>query len=314
MGTAVSKNLDLSTNEYCLKFVGKDVLSQNDPFWNRFLAFNITPPTTKNDQIILESKIEPLCHELLKNNPNSGNFATLIHIFTARAAELLGATNSDANLFNWQLFNNLFTIRCILKFLTETVSEDQLLEHIEANSNGTTLELFISALFSIIVDVPVQDNTYGIHLEAVTCLLVLLSVQFHSGQRSDNSLVYDAVMKGKHIISAPLFVKCLLGNFVSQLPLPAAYGVGQGHSIVIGLATELWSILTFSRKTETDVTEQSEFQQAPLATQSILLLLVLVHNWTTLNNPFRMSLFSCLNQGNYLCFSSNSLSRNWLFF
>lgn len=109
-----------------------------------------------------------------------------------------------------------------------------MLEHIEANSNGTTLELFISALFSIIVDVPVQDNTYGIHLEAVTCLLVLLSVQFHSGQRSDNSLVYDAVMKGKHIISAPLFVKCLLGNFVSQLPLPAAYGVGQGHSIVIG--------------------------------------------------------------------------------
>ncbi|XP_066262135.1 dymeclin [Euwallacea similis] len=297
MGTAVSRNLDLSTNEYCQKFVGKEVLSQNDPFWNRFLAFNIAPPITKNDQILLEGKIEPLCQELLRNNLSSGNLSTLIKIFNTRSSELLGATDLDANLFNWQLFNTIFTIRAILKFLTETATEEQLLEHIEANSNGTTLESFIGSLFTIIVDVPVQDSTFGIHLEAVTCLLVLLSVQFHSGLRADNSSVYSITMKGRHIISAPLFVKCLLNNFINQQPFPATYGTGQGHSLVIGLASELWSYLTFSKKNEeSDVNEQSEFQRAPLATQSILLLLVLVHNWATLNNPFRLSLFSCLNQ------------------
>lgn len=46
MGTAVSRNLDISSNEYCLKFVGKETIIPNDPFWNRFLTFNITPPTT----------------------------------------------------------------------------------------------------------------------------------------------------------------------------------------------------------------------------------------------------------------------------
>lgn len=70
--------------------------------------------------------------------------------------------------------------------------------------------------------------------------------------------------------------------------------------IILGLASELWSILTFSKKTEdAEVSEQSDFQRAPLATQSILLLLVLVHNWATVNNPYRLSLFSCTNQGNY---------------
>ncbi|XP_048523171.1 dymeclin isoform X2 [Dendroctonus ponderosae] len=298
MGTAVSRSLDLSTNEYCLKFVGKEAISLNHPFWNRFLSFNITPPTTRNDQILLESKIESLCQELLKNSVESGNVSTLIRLFVTRSSELLGATDSNA-IFNWQLFNTLFTIRCVLKFFIETTTEEQLLELIEHDSNESNLESFIEALFAVVVDVPVQDTTYGIHLEAITCLLILLSVQFHSGQRSDNSVVYHTVMNGRHVISSPLFVKCLMINFINQQALPPGYGAGHGQSLVIGLASELWSILTFSKKSEdAEVSEQSDFQRAPLATQSILLLLVLVHNWATVNNPYRLSLFSCSNQDN----------------
>lgn len=66
-------------------------------------------------------------------------------------------------------------------------------------------------------------------------MLVLLSVQFHSGQKSDRSLVYNIIMKGKHVISAPLFIKSLITNFVNQQSAVAAYGTGQGHSIVIGI-------------------------------------------------------------------------------
>lgn len=123
----------------------------------------------------------------------------------------------------------------MLKFFIETTTEEQLLELIEHDSNESNLESFIEALFAIVVDVPVQDTTYGIHLEAITCLLILLSVQFHSGQRSDNSIVYHTIMNGRHVISSPLFVKCLMINFINQKALPAGYGAGHGHSLVIGM-------------------------------------------------------------------------------
>ncbi|RZC40688.1 Dymeclin and/or Hid1 domain containing protein [Asbolus verrucosus] len=296
MGTAVSKNLDLSTNDYLQKFVSSQAISQNDPFWNRFVAFNISPPMTSNDQLALESKIENLCQLLLRNNLTSGNFGTIIDVFLSRASELLAATNTDASLFIWQSFNILFIIRCILKFLTETVTEEQLIEQVEYNGNGTRLEMFVDALVKIIVDVEVKDTTYGIHLEAVTILLVFLSVQLHSGRKSDQSNIYRLIMRGRHTTHAPLLIKCLLMNFMNQEKVPIGYGANTGHSLVLGIAAELWSILTFSRKSdEITISENSDYQEVPLATQSLLLVLVLVHHWTTKNNPYRNSLFLCRN-------------------
>lgn len=121
-----------------------------------------------------------------------------------------------------------------MKFLTEVATEDQLIKHIEFNSNGNTLESFIGALVGIIVDVPVNDNTYLIHLEAVTCLIILLSVQYHSGSRSNQSSIYKLIMKGKHVIHAPLLVRSLLRNFISQEKLPPGCASTQGYSIVLG--------------------------------------------------------------------------------
>lgn len=51
---------------------------------------------TRNDQLALESRIEPLCQDLLKNNLHSGNLGSIIHLFLIRSTELLSATNSDA--------------------------------------------------------------------------------------------------------------------------------------------------------------------------------------------------------------------------
>lgn len=47
MGTAVSVNVDLTTNEYLRRFLAEENISPNDPFWNRFLAFNVTLPNTR---------------------------------------------------------------------------------------------------------------------------------------------------------------------------------------------------------------------------------------------------------------------------
>lgn len=122
-----------------------------------------------------------------------------------------------------------------MKYLTETVTEEQLIEHIEFNNGGgTRLESLIGALVGILVDVPLKDFTYPIQLEAVTCLLVLLSVQVHTGKRADHSNIYQLIMRGKHAIHAPLLIKSLLQNFIEQKKSPPGFTENQGNSIVLG--------------------------------------------------------------------------------
>lgn len=108
------------------------------------------------------------------------------------------------------------------------------MKHIEHNGNGNACESFIGALVGIIVDVPVNDSTYLIHLEAVTCLIIMLSVQYHSGCRSEQSSIYKLIMKGKHVIHAPLLVRSLLTNFINLKKIPPGYGATQGYSLVLG--------------------------------------------------------------------------------
>lgn len=66
--------------------------------------------------------------------------------------------------------------------------------------------------------------------------------------------------------------------------------------LFLGLASDLWSMLTFTKKNTNDsvLNDHNDFYEAPLATQSLLLILILVHHWTTQSNPYRTSLFSCL--------------------
>ncbi|GLV36306.1 uncharacterized protein CBL_08800 [Carabus blaptoides fortunei] len=309
MGTAVSRNADLSTNEYLVRFVSKEHISPNDPFWNRFLAFNISPPVTSHDQLTLDTRLEPLCQQILSNNMTSGNVGSLIQVFLIRASELLASTNTENNMFAWQTFNTLFLIRCITKYLVETVSEEQLIGHFEV-SNGEKgskikhetvgkLESFLDSLIELVVDVPLKEYTYAVHLEAINCLLILLSVTLYSQQRADNSTIYRLMMQGRYAIHAPLLIKTLLQHFIDQEKAPSGvYGNNAGNSIVLGIAAELWSIITFNKKTEildpTDTVNNTKLD-APLANQSLLLILILTNHCTTQVNPYRQSLFSCAN-------------------
>lgn len=69
-------------------------------------------------------------------------------------------------MFAWQTFNTLFLIRCITKYLVETVSEEQLIGHIEASNvekgpktkheTVGKLESFLDSLIELVVDVPLK--------------------------------------------------------------------------------------------------------------------------------------------------------------
>lgn len=374
MGLSVSRYSDLTNNEYLVKFCSKDVISSNDPFWNRFLSFNITPPKNADDQLFLDSSTDNLFQQFLAHNLETGNLGALVQVFITRATELLASPSTDNAMLAWQTFNALFVIRCVAKYLIETVPEYQLCQHFdyssekrgalghrptsngpvehkvdleedsgkpasetaalspeskseadgESNSNGTKqpgiqvvaeskLEMFIDALVLLIIDVPVTDNTYYLHLEAINSILILLSVylfaHIHGQERAiETSLIYRTIFQGRYSIHAPLMIKTLLGNYSSMHLAPEhMFGMGAGGgSMVLGLASGIWSILTFSASQSgkrTSILQRPAEDRRELAerlttdhavaNQSCLLALALTNHCMSQHNLYRSALFRC---------------------
>ncbi|XP_055636644.1 dymeclin isoform X2 [Toxorhynchites rutilus septentrionalis] len=332
MGMNVSRQADLAENEYLKRFVGKEhIPAYNDEFWNSFLQYHINLPTNSQEQLSLDSRLESLCQSFISHNLSTGNFGSLISVYLIKVSELLALSDAESTVHIWHAFNALFIIRSLVKYMIETGSEYQLLQHFEAiplpqnhheehagNSgvvalnidpkagaetraavakliDGTKFETFLEALVNIIVVIPVKEFTYHLHLEAVNCLIVLLSISQFSQQGTDKSTIFRTIYKCQH---ANTLMGALL-HFLSRMTqVPSTmFGFGSGGSFVFGIAESLWSILTFSRK-QPDILSTHDLPTAfkdyyPLANQSLLLILILTNHCTTKENPYRVSLFGC---------------------
>jgi len=160
------------------------------------------------------------------------------------------------------------------------------------------IDLFQNALVEMIVDVlySFRDITYAIHLEAVNALLVLSSVHMFMQSPASKSQIYRSMMVGKCSIHACLLMKTLLQNYIRQEKCPASFHQnGEGGSIIIGLASGLWNILTLGYGRGHLPPVPSE---ALLANQSLLLVLVLTNHCTnekSVHNPYRQALCSFTN-------------------
>lgn len=304
MGTATSSLHDLKKNEHLQRFVSKEPITPNDPFWNQLLSFTIRPPRTGEEYSYLDNSLEPLLKTLLQNNAVSGNFSALVSVFLTRALELKASAQCDNNIFTWQTYNALFIIRFILKYFIVTVTEDNVVKQFQAPTIGDTkkedlLDSLVNALVEIVVDVPLLDFTYALHVEAINTLLVLLSVQMFSTNTSMNSPIYKSVLQGKCSIHALLFTKSLLQNFVRQDKCPESYYRSEGGgSIIIGLASGLWNALTLGYGSKEEDKEAARMKETVLAQQSLLLLLVLVNHCTSdkaVTIPYKKALFSFVN-------------------
>ncbi|KZC10028.1 Dymeclin [Dufourea novaeangliae] len=312
MGTTPSRYDDLSKNVYLEKFCGKKSILPNDPFWDTFLSYNMRPPVTRNDQIELDSRLDSSCQQLLANNLTTGNLGTLIQVAFTRANSLLEPVQNQKIISAWQVYNALFAVRCILKYLMETVGEEEMIKHIEApqlpvqsqSSSPYRLEDFFEALLDIITNVPLCELTYVVHLEAINCLLVLLSVQLFSQTAAEYSSIYRIAMHSFSSECAPTIVCTLLHNFVQQEHAPPGLLTQQaGGSIVFSIAAGLWNVITMGigsslknvQVTSNGTSEDEERKrdtETPLASQSLLLLLVLTNHCTATQNPYRNALFS----------------------
>lgn len=137
----------------------------------------------------MDSRLESLCQSFIAHNLSSGNFGSLVNVFLVKVSELLALSDAESTVHIWQAFNALFIIRCLVKYMIETGSEYQLLQHFEALPvqqhddgevveqgseavtvtvtgetrtalakliDGTKFETFLEALVNIIVVIPVK--------------------------------------------------------------------------------------------------------------------------------------------------------------
>jgi len=237
---------------------------------------------------------------------------------------------ADSSLFVWQTFNALFILRVSVKFFFERLKEDDVYRQFCAGPGGSAstpsspreggaaetesavastasgdgdpgarMELFLSALISIVADLPATPVTYGLQCEAVLTLLAMLSPPVFSPLRPAEQIKpFRFAMADSN---ASGLVKALLEAHVSKTKAPATYVSEEGGSLVFGIASGVWNILTlgYGNSGPADVSSaagpEEHISPTPMADCSLLLLLVLTNHCTDSANPYRDALFRCSN-------------------
>ncbi|XP_027511969.1 dymeclin isoform X3 [Corapipo altera] len=325
MGANSSSISELPENEYLKKLSGAEPISENDPFWNQLLSFSFTTPTNSADLKLLEEATISVCKSLVEKNPRTGNLGSLIKVFLSRTKELKISAECQNHLFIWQAHNALFIICCLLKVFISRMSEEELQLHLtyeEKAGPGSygaecedLIEELLCCLIQLIVEIPLLDITYSISLEAVTTLIVFLSCQLFHKEILRESIIHRYLMRGRCLPYTSRLVKTLLYNFIRQerSPPPGTHvfqqqtdGGGLLYGIASGVATGLWTVFTLGG-VGSKASPQLE-QCSPLASQSLLLLLVLANltDAPDMPNPYRQAIMSFKNTQDNTAFSSSS--------
>ncbi|XP_072461242.1 dymeclin isoform X1 [Notamacropus eugenii] len=324
MGANSSSINDLSENEYLKRLSGTESISENDPFWNQLLSFSFTTPTDSAELKLLEEATISVCKSLVENNPRTGNLGALIKVFLSRTKELKISAECQNHLFIWQAHNALFLISCLLKVFICQMPEEEMQLHFtyeekspvtyQADSEDLIEEL-LCCLIKLIIDIPLLDITYGISLEAVSTLVVFLSCQLFHKEILRQSISHKYLMHGRCLPYTSRLVKTLLYNFIRQekRPPPGTHiferqsdGGGLLYGLASGVATGLWTVFTLGGVGSKTAPHQEH--SSPLASQSLLLLLVLANltDAPDTPNPYRQAIMSFKNTQDSTAFPSSN--------
>lgn len=218
---------------------------------------------------------------------NTSSNQSVDHAPTTQVTSASSETTTNSAISNSDSQQTLDQTSPSTSEVVHTESPEQLNPRKTEFASGTSmLDQLVSTLIAIVVDIPLDDPTYLLKVESINTLLVLLSVQMYSASPASQSTIYRHIMCGKSSIHALILSKTLLVNFVGQHPVPQESG-----SIIIGLASGLWKVLTLGYGTNQ---EEDQSENMPLlARQSLLLLNVLTNHYTTEKNPYREAIVSC---------------------
>ena len=113
----------------------------------------------------------------------------------------------------------------------------------EEDGGDCLLTAFISALQELLVETPLETQSYHLHVEATRVMVVLLSsVLYSPGKPTHQLTAWREMMRSN--MTTPLTC-CLLQRYIDQAAPPPLQD-SQG-SIVLGLASSMWSILTLGK-------------------------------------------------------------------
>ncbi|KAG5453854.1 Dymeclin [Clonorchis sinensis] len=231
MGSSSSALNGISANEFLRKYVGSESIPPADPLWREFLYIQWLP-AEYNEMNRLEEMNPSVLREFRKHNIKTHNLSALMKFVVSQGTEFLGSDfrsggNYDRNLLT-VVQNSLLVFRISAKYLLEHTTEQNFLKHladesVEVFGSSSLLECFFQVLFSLLLKVPVNSETYALHCEILTAILILLARQMHRDLSSPLPLVFVYVMWGKCASLAPAVVQRLLTNFAENVDPPAGF-------------------------------------------------------------------------------------------
>ncbi|XP_022665566.1 dymeclin-like [Varroa jacobsoni] len=303
MGAEVSTVAELAGNEKLSRLVAPEPICFNNPFWNGFMSYTVVIPRTKHDDEILSASIRAHLDKFLQNNLKSCNLAALLHVFLSRVREIVSLpSNEQSAEFLWQTERLLFVIRCICKYLIETLTEDALLKQLNSNEKPKEepeklLDYVLFALLEILVKVPLDRSSYSLHVEALSTLLVFVSQQMFSSRASHTSVIFTTLMSGQCKLLSASLTKYLVETYMAQTKNPSNFydqNGSQGGSLIVDLAVGLFGALGV---TVAEPTPSDQRPEAVLSQLSLTALLILTNHCTDIGpngvaNPFRKHLFA----------------------
>ncbi|KAF8565851.1 hypothetical protein P879_06487 [Paragonimus westermani] len=280
MGGRITTLPVASAHDYLKKYVGKEYISPSDPFWKEFLSFSGLSESEYNALENIEEMDSSILHEFRKHNLKSRQLSSLMQFIVSHVTELLGSVVQPDAIYDKSLLsivqNALLVFRISAKYLVERTSEHRFVMHLKDDSGEDSslslLECFFQVLFRLLLEVPVKDETYGLHCETLMTILVLLARQMHNDLSCPLPRVYVYLMWGKAASLAPAIVHRLLTNFADNIPVPPGLHNRSNQSSFIwraasSLAGGIWTVVTLGYggrgQTQVNSTSKAAFSATP---------------------------------------------------
>ncbi|KAL3678033.1 hypothetical protein R1sor_020989 [Riccia sorocarpa] len=284
MGQTSSKPGDATALQQTPEFylgtlVDPTVYPLGDPFWDGLL-------TVPLEYTWGQERVEAACQCLARNDRVTGHLAKLLVHMVWTIQEVPTSSGVPVKALNAARFSRIFLKYFIEMFNADVVDHLLLSELHEPASEAeapdqNVIELVIRTLLEFVGTADVNVRTYALHLEVVNLLLVMMSTQLHTGYNGAPKILHPflepALTQGIDLVGP--FVRKLLVSFITKLPVPSgsAMYVADGHGgILERMSSVAASVL--SNSYGNFLKSKGEISKSPLADNSLLLLLVLVHN------------------------------------
>ncbi|PIA45068.1 hypothetical protein AQUCO_01700543v1 [Aquilegia coerulea] len=273
------------TAEYLIStFVGEKSFPLTSDFWNKLLELPFTLQWPNY-------RVRQACETFVKNNYNTRHLAKiLIHLVWSLQES---STTSGVSIDYTKAINAAYLSSVFLKYTIENAKSENFEElYLCLNEDETAVNILrdqnigrfvMHGILSFIGSTDVSSQTYLLHLELLNFVLVAMSTQLRSGPTPGPKDVHpfiDAAM-GQDSALVGLVVHRLLLNYITRPRIPSS---GATHSIFsedgepgvlhkVGSAAANFVLMPFNYF----VSSSGNVSRNPLADNSLLLLLILIH-------------------------------------